>query len=345
MTSALQRESKAAGHQETRPEARSGLKISVAIPTYNSASTIRSTLETVFSQSCPADEVLVLDDGSTDDTVAILESYKPRITVFQQQNRGVAAARNALTLRARGDLMAFLDHDDLWHPKYLERQKHLFSKFPGAVAFFTGHATFCDARDLEKWILPQGEIAPKAEIITQIEFVRRYTLAIGAFMSMSFCCVPKAALQRLGDRPFCESVSGVDDCYLFHQLSFFGPVVYYPEKLAAYRLSASAQSTDRIKGAGLLVRAMELLDANYGKAVEAKLRAVFRWAYATQRREYGKVLMGGGKASEARRQFLLSMSAFKHPISIGKSLGLLLLTCLPRRLQPPWLPSQTIIRA
>ena len=318
------------------------MKISVVIPTYNSAAYIHTTLESVFCQTLSPDEILVLDDGSTDDTVAILDSYKPRISVLQQKNSGVAAARNALCSRATGELVAFLDHDDVWHPDYLKTQGRLFADHPNAVAFFTGHDTFYGEADFHQWDQIKDDNLVRAELIFQIDFIRRYHEAMGSFMSMTFCCVPRMALQRLGERPFCEEVSGVDDCFLFHRLPFSGPVVYYPGKLAAYRISAAAQSANRIKGSALVVRAMELLGSYYNELEDTRLRAVYEWAFATRRRECGKVLMGGGKAAEARRQFALSINASNNPVSVGKSLGLLIFSCLPRPLQPRWLPAQTV---
>jgi glycosyltransferase involved in cell wall biosynthesis len=320
------------------------MSISVAIPTYNSAAFIRRTLASVFDQTLPPNEILVLDDGSTDDTVAILESYKPRITVLQQKNAGVAAARNRLCSQVKGELVAFLDHDDIWHPEYLKTQQRLFAEHPLAVAFFTGHHTLYGEGDYPQWTRTNGENFLRAEVMCHVEFIRRYHQAMGSFMSMSFCCVPRSALLRLGERPFCEEVSGVDDCVLFHRLPFFGPIVYYPDELAAYRLSVSAQSSDRIKGAGLVVRAMELIGAYYNDLADPRLRAVYQWAYAGRRRECGKVLMGGGKAVEARRQFALAMNAFKNPVSVMKSVGLFIFSWMPRSLQPRWLPTETIVQ-
>ena len=118
------------------------VKITVAIPTYNSTATIRSTLESVLAQTARPDEILVLDDGSTDDTISILESYKPRVALFRQENQGVAGTRNALCARASGDLIAFLDHDDIWHPSYLEVQRYFFVEYSEAAAFFTAHVNF-----------------------------------------------------------------------------------------------------------------------------------------------------------------------------------------------------------
>jgi glycosyltransferase involved in cell wall biosynthesis len=89
------------------------MKITVAIPAYNSAATIRETLDSVFRQTVAPDEILVVNHRSTDATHAILDSYGSRITAIHQENAGVASARNLLCTRANGDLVAFLDGDDL----------------------------------------------------------------------------------------------------------------------------------------------------------------------------------------------------------------------------------------
>ena len=102
------------------------MKISVVIPTYNSSAFIHATLNSVLCQTRQPDEILILDDISADDTISILNSYKPRFTVFRKNHQGVVSARNSLCERAQGDLVAFLDADDIWHPNYLEVQCNNF---------------------------------------------------------------------------------------------------------------------------------------------------------------------------------------------------------------------------
>src|SRR5665213_896682 len=118
------------------------MKISVLIPCYNASKTIDATLSSVFAQTIQPDEILVLNDGSTDDTLARLEKYKNRVTILSQENAGAAEARNRLVQKARGAILAFLDADDLWHPSYLEVQKRLINAHPGAIAYFTWHDDF-----------------------------------------------------------------------------------------------------------------------------------------------------------------------------------------------------------
>ena len=96
--------------------------VSVVIPTYNRAGVICRTIDNVLAQTYRNTEIIVVDDGSTDDTQAKLRSYGGRIRVIAQSNAGPAAARNRGIEAATGDLIAFQDSDDLWLPNKLERQ-------------------------------------------------------------------------------------------------------------------------------------------------------------------------------------------------------------------------------
>ncbi|MDH7496821.1 MAG: glycosyltransferase [Syntrophomonadaceae bacterium] len=94
--------------------------VSVIIPTYNCGRWLRSAIESALSQTYANLEVIVVDDGSTDDTAAILKTFGDSVRVFSQDNRGVAAARNAGLQLARGKYVAFLDADDKWDSRRLE---------------------------------------------------------------------------------------------------------------------------------------------------------------------------------------------------------------------------------
>lgn len=311
------------------------MKISVVIPTYNSAPFIRITLDSVLAQTRPPDEILVLDDGSTDETVSILRSYGPHIIFHAQQNRGVAHARNVLCREARGDLVAFLDHDDIWHPRYLEVQQQRFLKNPRATAFFTLHRVFKNQADYS-WTEQPAHANPHFELIEPASFVRRYNSSSGTFYSMSFCCIPKAVLVLLGDEPFCTEVSGVDDCYICNSLLLHGPVVYTPTPLVAYRISRNAQSVNQLKNFQQVVCVFQLLEQEFQNKGDAHLLREFYRAFAGKRRRYAKTLMGVGRIAEARRQLRSAISQSGCPASMGKSLCLFMLTYFPRALQPEW---------
>ena len=114
-------------------------RVSVMIPAHNAAAFIREAVDSVLSQTHRADEIIVVDDGSTDDTVAMLSAYGAAIRVMRQPQRGVSAARNAGIQAASGELIAFLDADDVWLPDKLTRQMAVFASDPETDAVY-GHA-------------------------------------------------------------------------------------------------------------------------------------------------------------------------------------------------------------
>lgn len=106
--------------------------VAVVIPTYNRASWLPATLESVLRQTRPADEILVIDDGSKDDTAEVCEGFAPRVRYIGKENAGVAEARNFGVRQATSDWVAFLDSDDLWEPEKLEIQMAAHEAVPEA---------------------------------------------------------------------------------------------------------------------------------------------------------------------------------------------------------------------
>jgi glycosyltransferase involved in cell wall biosynthesis len=123
------------------------MSISVVIPAYNASRFIAETLESVLAQTLQPDEVLVIDDGSTDDTAAIAESFAPRVRVYRRSNQRQAAARNFGVQQATSEWIAFIDHDDLWEPNKLERQMAELARHPEADLCYTGHALLMQKGD------------------------------------------------------------------------------------------------------------------------------------------------------------------------------------------------------
>lgn len=110
--------------------------ISVVIPLYNKATSISSTLECVLNQTFSDWEVVVVDDGSTDDSANIVNSMDDsRIRLIRQSNAGVSAARNSGVTEAKGEFIAFLDADDEWDKEYLATQYELTKKYPDCDVF------------------------------------------------------------------------------------------------------------------------------------------------------------------------------------------------------------------
>lgn len=114
---------------------------SVVIPLYNKERQIAGTLRSVFAQTCADYEIIVVDDGSTDGSAAVVESlHDPRIRLIRQANAGVSAARNLGIAEARGEYIALLDADDEWHPEYLATIAALIRKYPQCDVFATNYS-------------------------------------------------------------------------------------------------------------------------------------------------------------------------------------------------------------
>ncbi len=108
-------------------------RVSVVIPTFNRAWTLKKALDSALAQDYQGIEILVVDDGSTDNTPALLASYQERIHVLTQPNQGVSAARNRGIRHSRGEFIAFLDSDDAWEPHKISCQVDFFDKNPRAM--------------------------------------------------------------------------------------------------------------------------------------------------------------------------------------------------------------------
>ncbi len=116
--------------------------VSVVIPTFNASGYLKDALESAFQQSFQDLEILVIDDGSTDDTAAVVGSFGSRVRFFQQEHAGPSRARNRGISEALGSYIAFLDADDIWLPQKLEKQLSLFEADPSLGLVTTGHQMF-----------------------------------------------------------------------------------------------------------------------------------------------------------------------------------------------------------
>jgi glycosyltransferase involved in cell wall biosynthesis len=129
------------------------MSISVVIPAYNSGPLLAETLRSVLAQTLQPDEVLVIDDGSTDGTADVAESFGPPVRVFRRANARQGASRNFGVEQATSEWIAFVDHDDLWVPEKLERQMQALSANPKADLCYTARAHFDQDRGKGRWQL------------------------------------------------------------------------------------------------------------------------------------------------------------------------------------------------
>jgi glycosyltransferase involved in cell wall biosynthesis len=132
--------------------------VSVVVPAYNAAWCVRKAIDSVLAQDFRDFELIVVNDGSTDDTLAVLRGYGDAIRVVDQRNGGMSNARNAGIRAARGEFLAFLDSDDWWLPGKLGRQVALLRARPDlGFCSCTARVEDMDGRLLNLWACPQWE--------------------------------------------------------------------------------------------------------------------------------------------------------------------------------------------
>ena len=165
----------------TNPSAFVGTQISVIIPAFNAAKFIDPALESVMSQTLKATQVIVVDDGSTDDTARRCESWAPHVQLISQQNSGPGRARNVGVAASTGALLGFLDADDLWLPDKLERQVAHLDANPSVVAVFGWMQNFVDP-DAHLTVGPRTPLDPRPAYQAPTMLARRSVMdTVGMF--------------------------------------------------------------------------------------------------------------------------------------------------------------------
>jgi glycosyltransferase involved in cell wall biosynthesis len=195
-------------------------EVSVVIPTFNRAGLLGRALGSVESQTFSDFEVIIVDDGSHDDTPVVLENWRPRLeprihTIFLSHN-GVAKARNAGIAASRGRFIAFLDSDDQWLPNHLEICVHTLRRKQDAGWVFTEH--FIERKDRVRTRAPRS--ASRRELIRDI--ILRRTI-----ISTSAVVVAREAISSVG--AFNEKLQGAEDWELWVRMALSNPVVHVPE--------------------------------------------------------------------------------------------------------------------
>lgn len=168
-------------------------KVSVIIPTYNRASMIIECIESVFNQIFTDFEIIIVDDGSSDNTEAVLRPYLDRITYIRQENKGNAAARNTGIEVAKGEFVAFLDSDDLWLPDKLEKQVRYLEDHPDIDMVCGNGVIFGNTKDAGRLLIPNKRAKPLEKNGVTLK---------GDFMKSSVRCstivIKKGVLEELG---------------------------------------------------------------------------------------------------------------------------------------------------
>lgn len=210
--------------------------VSIVVPAYNSENYLYSTVQSILSQSYLHWELLIVDDGSTDNTALIAKSLcemDSRINYVVQENKGVSAARNTGAKDAAGDYVAFLDSDDLWHSHFLQELMCALVAEEEAVWAHSSFARFLDGTSVKKenpWL---GCCSTGDFFLDSLVHVNVHVNSI---------LLPKAVFESLDG--FDESLPRAEDCDFILRLSKAYKGVSVPKELLYYRLRSNSLSTD-----------------------------------------------------------------------------------------------------
>ena len=185
--------------------------VTVIIPTYNRGWILKEAIDSVLSQDFDDFELIVVDDGSTDNTNEILSAYGGDIIALRQGNRGVSAARNAGIASAMGHFIAFLDSDDLWLPGKMSRQVDFFKSNPDEM--------ICQTEEL--WIRNGKRVNPKNRHKKFSGMIFKHSLPL-CIVSPSAVMLKKSLLDKTG--VFDESLPACEDYDLWLRISCKYPV-------------------------------------------------------------------------------------------------------------------------
>jgi glycosyltransferase involved in cell wall biosynthesis len=275
----------------------SAARVSVIIPAYNAAATLKRAVSSALTQDHPALEIVVVDDGSTDETPAVISKLGSRVRALRQLNQGVSAARNAGIRAASGELIAFLDADDEWLPGKTRRQVELFARHP-QVGLVYGHALRIDREGCECGILPRDEGPDTYPHLFHSNRIPTSTVV-----------VRRDVLERAGG--FIETLRVAEDYDLWLRIAADVPFVGLREPVARY--------WDHGRGLGRC--AAERYRAHLAILDRAPLRpdlGVDRIARERSRAHYefrlGRLAAREGNHDEAAARFA---SVLKHPGRYG----------------------------
>ena len=239
-------------------------RVSVIIPVYNGAATIGRALDSVFDQTFTDYEVVVVNDGSTDDTAAVLAGYGDRIHVVTQANRGLPAARNAAVAASRGELLALIDHDDQWLPQKLALAAAAMLSDPGAVLLYSDMIVVNEAGEE----IRRSQIRPDtAHAPTMDEMLARIWP-----ITPSTVVMRRDAFDRAGG--FCEQLISAEDIHFWLLVREQGHFIYLPDRLVRFtfgRLFPKVLKRDI--GATAIV---QLIRTRYGRRADGLVQNFIR---------------------------------------------------------------------
>jgi glycosyltransferase involved in cell wall biosynthesis len=208
--------------------------VTVIIPCYNSSRFIKKTIDSVFKQTYENLETIAIDDGSKDGTREILEGYLPKIRILHHRgnaNLGEGASIRLGIIETGSDLIAFLDHDDIWYPNKIKEQVGVFQKYPDVALVYTNGYVIDENDNILYKMLPDDF---REENVPGKILLNNYIRTTSSVM------VRRNLINRIGS--FNADLYGADH-ELWVRMSEVGRFFYLPEHLTGYRYHGTGQKS------------------------------------------------------------------------------------------------------
>lgn len=270
--------------------------VSVIIPTFNCAHFLPQTIDSVMSQTFHDLEILVVDDGSTDDTRAVVEACNTSIRYIYQKNQGPSAARNTGIRESRGKYLAFLDSDDLWLPGKLEKQTRVMENLPSTGLVYSDLYYFDSETGSSLGTYPNHHLFASGKILAR--------LFLDNFIQMSTQLVRREVFREVG--LFDESLWSCEDWDMWLRVSGRFDVGFVDEPLSMHRLHLGNRSK-QVRDRDTLVVLQKTLDRNPGLSEQLGILKNRKLA-ATHARFAIALMETGGSLQEARHHLRESIA-------------------------------------
>jgi glycosyltransferase involved in cell wall biosynthesis len=274
--------------------------VSVVIPVYNGEDYIKETLESIFEQTYKTIEVIIVDDGSTDDSEKVIAEYDDRVTYIKQSNAGPAAARNNGVRHATGEYVAFLDADDIWMPEKLSRQISIMQDNDAGFSH-TGSLVFDEQKEFDYRPKSQPEVMSAQEAFD--------TLFFSNFITTSTVVVNRIVLSEAGFFDEDPGLFAVEDYDLWLRVVQRTNVSCIDEPLLKYRFHADGISKNIDRS---YQHEKNVIDKWYKNDPEALSQLSFskNKRYEKLMMDWGDCHMWRGSSKEAKSLYFKSLKEF-----------------------------------
>ncbi len=283
--------------------------VSVIIPTYNAAEYLSKAIESVLAQTFKDYELIVVDDGSTDDTEEVVRRFGDRVKYLRQENRGPGAAKNLGIKNSRGSLIATLDADDRWFPHKLAVQFAYMKEHSEAALVYGNCSTFD-----EQGILTEAYDGIHRKVFSGDVFDK---LILKNFIASITIMVRKSCLARVGLFP--ENFMISEDWHLWLRIAKEYPIGYIDEPLAMYRWQKKSLTWDYAKSYPYRLKVLDEISELYRDYFKSS-KALLRRARSGLLMRYGYSLFNSGDYKNARNNFISSIR--QNPIQLNSYLYL-----------------------